>query len=328
MISTKSLISEVNEVPREWVFEFYLKLNEKLHGQDVKIKSPINTADKVPSFSVYYSKGLKKYLFHDFSTGKKGDGVSLVQILLSLTTRGEAAHKIITDYNQFTLNNKEDYSLREFKIQQKYKVVDYKTRTWTNIDQKFWMKYNIGSKLLEHYNVKPLESYKMTKEVDGKLHELEIKGKHCIYGYFRTDGTLYKIYQPLVKDNKFIKVKEYIQGTDQLDYTSKHLIILSSLKDVLGFKMLKYKGIEAVAPDSENILIPSNVIAAYKLKFKSVCTLFDNDKAGIEAMNKYKLKYEIPSILLKMSKDLTDSIENHGITTVKEELTILLKKVL
>jgi hypothetical protein len=328
MISTKSLISELQDIPREWVFEYYLKLTEKLCGQDVRIKSPFNSDDKVPSTYVYYSKALERYKFKDFSTGKHGDGITLVQALFNLTSRGETAHKVISDYNQFILNNKEDYSLREFKLQQKYKVSDFKKRNWTNVDQKFWTQFHIGSKLLEHYNVFPLESYTMTKEIDGDLKQLTIEGRHHIYGYFRTDGTLYKIYQPMVKENKFIKIREYIQGTDQLTYKTKYLVICSSLKDVMAFMKLNYKDVEAVAPDSENTLIPPHVITAYKLKYKGICTLFDNDKAGIEAMAKYGQRYELSGVILPLSKDLSDSMKDHGILRVKEELTPLLKSAL
>ena len=328
MISTKSLTSELGDIPREWVFEYYLKLNEKLCGQDVQIKSPFNAVDKVPSTYVYYSKSLSRYKFKDFSSGRNGDGVTLVQDLFKLSSRGEAAHKIITDYNQFTLNNKEDYSLREFKIQQKYKVTDYVIRGWTNIDQKFWTQFHIGSKLLGHYNVKPLESYTMTKEIDGELQQLKIEGRHHIYGYFRADGTLYKIYQPMVKENKFIKVREYIQGTDQLTYKTKFLVICSSLKDVMAFMKLGYKEAEAVAPDSENTLIPEHVIASYKLKYSKVCTLFDNDKPGIEAMEKYGERYQLNGCILPMSKDLSDSVKDHDVIRVKEVLTPLLKQAL
>ena len=328
MISTKSLISELTDIPREWVFEYYLKLNEKLCGQDVQIKSPFNPIDKVPSTYVYYSKIKGKYMFKDFSSGKGGDGVTLVQCLFNLSTRGETAHKIMSDYNQFTLNNKEDYSLREFKIQQKYKVTDYVVRGWTNIDQKFWMQFHIGSKILDFYNVKPLESYTMAKEINGELQQLTISSRHHIYGYFRSDGTLYKIYQPMVKDNKFIKVREYIQGTDQLTYKTKYLVINSSLKDVMDFVKLGYKEAETVAPDSENTLIPEHVINSYKLKYKNICVLFDNDKPGIEAMERYKEKYGIKGCILPMSKDLSDSVRDYGILKVKEALTPLLKEAL
>lgn len=326
MISTKSLISELNEVPREWVFEHYLKLEVKLCGQDHKVKSPFSL-DKTASFCIYFSKHNNRYMFKDFSTGKSGDGITLVQSLGRLTTRGEAAHKVITDYNQVTLN-KEDFSLREFKIQEKYRVTEFVKRSWTNLDQKFWMSFHIGSKLLEHYQVFPLQSYKMIKEINGDLKELIIEGSNYIYGYFRTDGILYKIYQPMTKDNKFIKVREYIQGTDQLLFKGKYLIINSSLKDIMAFTRLGYKEAESTAPDSENTLIPLHVMNSYKLKYKAICTLFDQDLTGIKAMNKYESVYGVKGALLPLSKDLSDSMRDHSIQKVKEVLTPILKQAL
>jgi hypothetical protein len=327
MLSTKSLISSIDQVPREWVFEFYLNLEEKLTGQDVKMKSKFNSADKNPSMYVYYAKTAGKYMFKDFSASKAGDGVTLVQALFNLTSRGETAHKIIEDYNQFTLTNKEDYTLREFKIRQKYRVSHFDTRGWNTSDEKYWMKYHIGSKLLEHYCVTPLNQYKMHKEEEGSTKELVIKGPR-IYGYFRKDGTLYKIYQPMVKESKFIKVQDYIQGTDQLTVKVPFLIICSSLKDIMDFVKLGFKNAEAVAPDSENNLIPEHVIGAYHQKYEGICTLFDNDEPGIKAMQNYKDRYQLKSVHLKMEKDLSDSVAIHGITKVREAVAPLLKKAL
>jgi len=325
MIRTKSLISEITEVPREWVFEYYLNC-EKLSGQDIKIKSIFSEEDKTPSMCIYYKASYGHYKFKDFSSGKSGDGITLVQYKFDLTTRGEAAHKIIEDYNKFVLDKGKNYIPSEFKVHQKYKVTHCDTREWTNLDQKYWTRYHIGSKLLEKYNVKPLASYKMTKEEDGKIKELNIVGRHYIYGYFRTDGTLYMIYQPMVSECKFIRIRDYIQGTDQLTFKTPYLVICSSLKDLMDFNKLGYTNAEAVAPNSENTLIPEHIITAYKLKYKGICTLFDNDKAGIDAMIKYKEKYDIPMIHLKMSKDLSDSIKDVGLFKVKEVLTPLLRE--
>lgn len=333
MIRTKSIITTVTEVPRAWVFEYYLKC-EKLTGQDLKLKSVFNTTDKNPSFYVYFAKSTGYYKFKDFSAGKSGDGITFVQELIKQSspnievTRGEAAHKIITDYNEYILTNKEDYSLREFKIKQKYKVSDFQTRVWNTIDQKYWTAFHIGSKLLEKYKIAPISSYMMTKEEEGEVKQLNVTGRSHIYGYFRLDGTLYMIYQPMVKDCKFIRIKDYIQGTDQLTFKVPYLIICSSLKDVMDFDKLGYSNAEAVAPNSENTLIPEHVIAAYRLKYKAVCTLFDNDQPGIDAMKKYKERYDIPGIHLKMSKDLSDSMRDQGVFKVKEVLTPLLKKSL
>jgi DNA primase len=132
----------------------------------------------------------------------------------------------------------------------------------------------------------------------------------------------------MLSENKFMKVREYIQGTDQLTFSKKHLVICSSLKDLMALMKMNYKEIEAVAPDSENTLIKPHVMNAYQIKYQSIATLFDNDVAGIEAMQKYKDTYQIPGIRLELSKDLSDSVKDHGLNKVREQLTPLLTKAL
>ena len=325
MIRTKSLVSELTEIPRVWVFEHYLGLSEKLTGQDVKIKSIFKPTEKTPSMFIFYSAKHENYRFKDFSTGKSGDAIQLVQVIFELSTRGEAAHKIIEDYNQYVLTNKENYTLREFKVQSKYKVSDFKVRSWNTLDEKYWTKFYISSKLLDGYCIKPLDNYKLTKEEDGEEKVLNIKGNY-IYGYFRKDGSLYKIYQPMVKDSKFIKVKDYIQGSEQLTGDVPYLVICSSMKDILAFNKLGYKNAEAIAPDSEGVLISEHVLNAYMHTYKSVVTLFDNDPAGIASMEKYSTRYGIKSVHLKLSKDLSDSVRDFNLTKVRDALTPLLKK--
>jgi hypothetical protein len=318
----------MEEVPSEWVFEYYLKLQEKLTGQAVTVLSPFNPRDKRPSMTVRVLDRETGYVFKDFSTGKTGGKVRLVKELFNLSTMGEAAHKIVVDYNEYILVNKEDYSLREFKIQRRYKVSGFVKREWNTLDQKYWTRFHIGSKLLGHYNVFPLESYTMSREEDDGDTQLTIQGKHYIYGYFRSDGTLYKIYQPFVKDHKFIKVREYIQGTDQLTFQKQYLVICSSLKDLMGLAKLGFANVEQVAPDSENTLIPEHVITAYRHKYKSICTVFDNDEAGVAAMKKYKERYGLPAAHLKLEKDLADALAAHGPLKVKEVITPILRKAL
>lgn len=324
MLRTISLASSINEVPREWVFEHYLELSEKLTGQDVKMKSIFNANDKKPSLFVFYSTTKRKYLFKDFSTDRSGDGTELVKEMFQLATRGEAAHKIINDYSDFVLNNGDQYKERIFKIQQRYKVTSATPRNWTKLDQIFWSKFKIGSDLLSFYNVQPISNYILTRD-DGR--ELLISHQ-MIYGYFRKDGTLYKIYQPKSKENKFVKIHDYIQGMDQLTFDKPYLVICSSLKDVLAFQKLGFKNAEAIAPDSENVIIPEHIITSLKKKYQGICTLLDNDAAGIKAMRKYQELYEIPYAHLNLEKDLSDSIRDHGVRNVRIQIFPLLTKAL
>lgn len=326
MISTKNLIYDLADVPREWVFEHYLNLTEKLTGQDVKMKSVFNTREKTPSMCIYIDRN-NIYKYKDFSSGNGGDAISLVQILFNLPTRGSASYKIIEDYNQHVLNN--GYNpIKSYKQHSKFKVTDYEMRHWNTLDQKYWMGYHIGSRLLSRYNVVPLEYYVMTKtDENDVVSSITIKGNY-IYGYFREDGTLYKIYQPKVKESKFIKVRDYIQGTEQLVFDKPYLIITSSLKDLMAYQKLKISNSEAIAPDSENTMIPENIMSSISSKYQKVCVLFDNDEAGIKAAEKYKSKYGFEYVVLELEKDLSDAIKVHGIDKVRDNLLPLLKQAL
>ena len=322
MIRTVNIISRLNEVPTEWPFEFYLNLPEKLTGQDIKIRSIFGTKDKNPSLSIYYRMTTAQYKFKDFSTDIGGSCVDLVQHLFVLENKGQAIVKIISDYNQYCLSN-DKLPIKEFKAQNKYKVVDFTLRTWTNYDQKYWMNYKINSKLLDEYNVVPIKTYTLNNG-DNKL---QIKGLY-LYGYFTKKDVLYKIYQPTTEKCKFIKVSKYIHGHDQLSFEKPYLVICSSLKDIMAFMKLGFNNAEAIAPESENTLIPEIVIEKYKIRYTKICTLFDNDLAGIRSMAKYKDKYDIEPVHLKLEKDLSDSIEQHGIRNVRIQLYPLLTKSL
>jgi hypothetical protein len=326
MISTKNLITDLNQIPREWVFEYYLNLKEKLSGQDVKILSIFNARDKVPSMFIYYDVVSKSYKYKDFSSGNQGDSIELVKVLFNMPTRGHATYKILNDYQIYIKNN--TVAVVDIFYHDKYKVVDYEMRHWTNFDQTYWMAYKIGSKMLDRYNVIPLSFFTMSKlGLDGVEISYTFK-KSYVYGYFRNDGSLYKIYMPKNTDKKFIKVENYIQGIDQLRYDCKYLLITSSLKDLMAFNKLGISNIEAIAPDSENTMIGEKAIGELKPHYEKIVVLFDNDDPGIKAAQRYKDKYGFNTILLPMEKDLSDSVKVHGIDKVREVLFPLLKQAL
>jgi len=327
MISTKNLISTINDVKKEWIFEYYLNLEEKLTGQDIKMLSVFNLKDKVPSMFIYYDAASNNYKFKDFSSGNQGDSIELVQKLFNLNTRGQSISKIISDYQEFILNNKLTIDIK-FQHHDKFKVTDYEIRHWNNFDEAYWTDYKISSKILSEYEVQPLSYFTMSKEnLDGTTKQIKFT-KPYLYGYFRENGDLYKIYQPKVSVKKFIKVKNYIQGSDQLEYKSKYLIITSSLKDLMVFNQLGIKNIEAIAPDSENTMINDIKMKEFKDKYNQVIVLFDFDDPGKEAAEKYKKKYGLKYILLPLEKDLSDSVKEHGIAKVRSLLFETLKDAL
>lgn len=310
MISTKHLIPEISFVPQEWIYEYYCRLNEKLTGQDVKFKSLFNPNEKTPSMFIYFSKEKTKYFYKDFSTSKGGDAVDLVKNLFHMSLRSEAITKIVEDYNQFILHNNGGYDIAEFKKYSKYQVSCFETREWNTLDVKYWMQYKISSDLLNKYNVRPINYYEMTKEDDIFSKKLKIQG-HYIYGYFKEDGTLYKIYQPKVQNKKFLKVKNYIQGSEQLT-NSDTLFIASSLKDALCLKNM-FKKYDVIAPDSENTMIKKELLDGIITNYSRVYIIFDNDEAGRISTEKYIERYPtFKAVYFDIEKDVADAVKVHG----------------
>ena len=317
MISTKNLILDGSKVPSTWVFEFYLDLPERLNGQNVQIKSVFHPGERTPSMWVFVDKG--QYKFKDFSTGKGGNKIDLIKELFSIDY-SKAVFKIGQDYNKF-ITEKGEYSQSTIKPEAKYKVDGVIVKEWNNDDKKFWLQFNIGEDILDKYNVKPLEYYHMVKE-DNKI---TIKQPY-IYGYF-SKNEVYKIYQPRNKKFKFIKVKPQLQGLDQLEYKQPYLIICSSLKDAMCLKQFGYN-IEVIAPDSENTVIKPYIIENLKKKYKKVVTLFDNDVAGHNAVNKYEQLYNIKGTWLDSSKDIADLVKEKGFADAHKEIKVKLKSIL
>jgi hypothetical protein len=317
MISTKHLVVNLENVPKEWIFENYCNLSQKLCGQNVKLKSLFNPIEKTPSMYVFYCTASSTYKYKDFSTSKGGDAIDLVKSIFSFSNRFDAVKKIVNDYNDFMLHNKE-YSISEFKKHSRYQISMFETRDWNNLDAAYWSSYKLNSDLLKLYNVKPLKLYEMTKEDDDDVKKLTIEG-HNIYGYFKRDGTLYKIYQPKILTKKFLKVKNHIQGSEQLT-KSDTLFIASSLKDGMCLKQM-FKKYDFIAPDSENTLIKKEQLDLLILNYSRVYVIFDNDEAGRNSTEKYISKYPnfIP-IYLDMEKDVSDAVKLHGYLKVFDRI--------
>ena len=320
MLSTDNL-NFITDIPDTWIFEKYLNLSETLTGQNINMLSVFNSKDSNPSMHVFVDHKDMKYKFKDFSSGYFGDGINLVQYLYNLNY-SDAIKKIQSDFSKGNV----DVTKRQIQIHDKYKVSDYQIRFWNKADAEYWKAYKIDSKLLEAYNIYPLSYYVMSKKnLDGTIQSF-VNEKLYVYGFFTKEGVLYKIYQPKIKDQKYIKVTDYIQGHDQLEFKAKYLLLNAGLKDLLCFKKLKIGNIESIAPDSENKTLTKNQIEFYQSKYSKLIVLFDNDEAGKKAALKYKELYNIEHINFNLDKDLAEALKNNDLLTVKQELWSLLKK--
>jgi hypothetical protein len=312
MFCTKNIVFDIDLIPSNWVFEYYLNLEEKLIGQRIRIKSLWNFSEKTPSMFLFVNKEKSEYYFKDFSTGEYGNKINLVQKLFNLTY-SDAIFKILNDFkNQ---NIKINKTVLE-KENNTFNIEDITFRNWNANDLKYWKQFNIDQTLLDYYQVKPIHILTFSKN-----YIIRISNDY-MYAYC-DDDVVYKIYQPLNKDYKFLKINNQIQGLNQLKYNSENLIICSSLKDAMCLKSFNYD-LEVIAPESESTIIKPYIIENLKLKYKNIITLFDNDKAGEIFKNKYEKEYNIKGIILKLEKDISDSVKIHG----TEYVNVFLKQII
>lgn len=317
MISTKGLF-DITSVPITWVFEHYCKLTEKLSGQDVRMKSLFNSNDKTPSMFIYVNKEKGVYKYKDFSTNRGGDHVDLVQQLFGLPDRFSAIDRIVKDYSLYKPGDA--YTIQTFKQSPRYKVDTCTLRNWNTNDAKYWGQYNIGSKLLDFYNVKPIQEYVMFKEDDGLYKSINVSSS-ILYGYFNKEEELCKIYQPTNSRKKFLKIKDYVQGSDQLQGKDK-LFIASSMKDGLCLRTM-FPDFDFIAPDSENSMIKKEFIS--QLNHKEMYIIFDNDDAGRISTEKYCNMYpNLKPLYLQVEKDVADAVKAHGTKKIQNIINHLL----
>jgi hypothetical protein len=319
MLSTVNVLPSIQDVPSSWIFQNYCRIAETLSGQEIKITSIFKPQEKTPSMTIYCTAD-GKYKFNDFSTGKKGDGIDLVSYYFGLDNRNSTI-KILNEYSQFKLNNGSIIPLITPPAA-KFKVTESTSRHWNNDDVRFFTSFHIGSKCLALYEVRPLSSYTMIKEDVSGPQKIVINKPYC-YGYFKKDGTLYKIYQPYNKERKFLKViNGYVQGDEQRTKTNPFLLLTSSLKDTMCIHSLGIKKIDFESPDSENTKLDAVYIESRQSEYKKIICLFDNDSAGIDAMKFYKKEYNIDFVYFNMAKDPSDAVKKFGAIPVRDDLVI------
>lgn len=294
------------------IFEKILSLEETLDGQSIKIKSAFNAKDKDPSMVLFFDDKDEIYRFKDFSSGLYGDAAELVQHLYNIGSRQDAFRKILDMFKNETYEHVTPRFQKELK-----EVTSYTVRKWLTLDANYWKDYRISGSFLKKYNIKPLSNYTLTITKGEVVSDMTFSNP-MTYGYFNEQGELCKIYNPLRKTAKFLKVKEFTQGEDQLTYNKRCLIIASSMKDIGAFLSMKFVEIDLVAPDSENVTITANQINKWKQSYQYVFTMFDNDIAGMKAMKLYKELYNIPYIYFTVEKDMAECIKQHGPVSTKK----------
>jgi DNA primase len=75
--------------------------------------------------------------------------------------------------------------------------------------------------------------------------------------------------------------------------------------------------LEVIAPDSENSSLKPHLLNNLKSKYKKIITVFDNDEAGIAAMDKYRTEHGINGCFYPYAKDISDGVRENGLSSVR-----------
>ena len=194
-------------------------------------------------------------------------------------------------------------------------VIKIKSRSVNSLDVAYWSKYGVSTELIQKYNVIPIDYF--------WINDSRFRVKQLGYAYRFNSG--YKIYQPFEEEDKWYSnvSSNVIQGYAQLPEKSEILFITSSLKDVLVINTLGYF---AIAPQSEMVDLPEELVIELKERFPIIVVLYDNDFKSSDNPGQRSAQYLcglhdfinfcIPSSY--GSKDISDLVDNHGLDCAKE----------
>lgn len=245
-------------------------------------------------------------LWKDQAGGFTGDIFELVRRVFGYGTRYEAMQRILADFGIGDTPTSQSI-LPANNIPKRYATpieIQIKSKPWTTRDLLYYDRYNIDQNILDRYNTTVLHYYWMTA---AQRKPFLCRGMGFAYRIFNK----YQLYFPyaISKDEKFRNDWDElcVPGFAQLQHNSDLCIITKAYKDVMCLRSFGY---EAVAPRSENILLPEECIGFLKRKYKKILVLFDND--GKHKGDEYEFNKIFVPKLIETDKDPSDFCDNHG----------------
>lgn len=322
---TKSyLLSKYSE---EDYMSYYLGLTVKKG----LFKNPLRNDHKV-TCSFYRNKS-GELIFHDFATGQQLNFIGVVMDKYHINYYS-ALKLIAADFG--LISNNRNKPIAVVKHTEKFKnaktaKIGVQIKEFTNSELKWWKQYGITPELLKQYHVYSCKNVFL----NNNLFTTNSKLTFGYYGGKQNGYELWRIYYSQRKEFRFLTnwPARKIQGFEQLSKSGKLLIITKSMKDVMCLRSL---GLDACAPNSENLFISDNVLNILKKRFKYIICLYDNDIPGIHNMRKIKknhpelLYYWIPRSY--EAKDISDFHKKYGryktLLFIKESILRLKKTII
>lgn len=306
-ITKEFLLSKCSE---EEYMQFYLGIPVK-HGL---FKSPLRN-DARPTCS-FYRNNSGELIFKDFSGAFYGNFINVVMNKYHVNYY-QALKIIANDFGYIKSNIPKNkgyisHNTKKF-IDKGTSNIKVEIKPYTKKELEWWMSYGITPKILNKYRVFSCN----TIFLNGNPFILFSKGS-LIFGYYGgkfEDLEYWRIYFPKRDNYRFLTnwPAKKVQGWEQLPKKGNLLVITKSMKDVMCLKAL---GVNAIAPNSENLFVTESMLNTLKSRFKYIVVLYDNDLAGIHNMRKIKKSH--PELLYFWiprhyeAKDISDFRKKYG----------------
>ena len=313
MILKEDILSKVTEKD---IMQFYW--GEYIEDNRAVYKNPMRTDSHGSCYFKWYKN---KYVFTDRGGGIEANFDCFTYVRWLYNCGFYEALTRINDEMVLGARNKllQSSTIKEVKksvkvIQTNFKV---ETRDWNQADLDYWSQFGIS---IENLNkiCKPVQNYKSNAGSFSFKLKYEYNPKDPCYVFIF--GKRMKLYQPLSKVNKW---KSNIKNTDifglkELPHFGDTLYITSGAKDML---CLWEMGLNSIAPQSECVDIPDEVMDDLKCRFNHIFYLFDNDNTGIKMSKQFSDKHQVNYIELPKinnCKDIAELCKQTNINKVKE----------
>ncbi len=315
IIDREYLLARVTE---EDIFTFYLHLEVKT---GFHFLSPLRKDHKPTCSFKYGTDGRPR--FKDWAHNTSVDCFDLVGKMFRLgytKTIQKIAYDmglsdIPVDAEKQELHN-ERSTIGQRLHQRSVHTINVSTKDLTKADLAYFDQFGIGRDTLSRYWVGSVG----TLWLDNKQIHWGSDSDPGICYYFGNDKTgreLWKIYFYKRDTHRFLCNTSRLQGFLQLPESGDRVIITKSMKDVMTLHELE---IPAIAPQGETVVIKRPVINILSQRFKEIYSLYDWDITGVQAAQRLRKEFDIPSIFTHKwgAKDVSDLVKSKGMLFVAD----------
>lgn len=289
LISIKDIIQSVNQ---EELYSRFFGLNVKYD----RFFFAQHRKDNMPTATFrWYGDKLR---LCDWATGKFYDIFELIGIRYNLGFAD--CLRLIAD--EFTIDINTEVNIFQNKPQQIDTIIDIQVMyKWMPEQITYWQQYYFDGLHCKKHNIVAVKNAWINNN-----HVYGYNKNELCFCYIYADGSK-KLYFPnrtkLSKYPRFQGNTRIIAGWDKLPQEGKLVIITKGHKDVACYDLFD---IPAISTQGEGIILDLDAIKELENRFDYVIVNLDYDLRGIEAMRKYRDKYNLKLAFYPIGKEAKD----------------------